>query len=219
MNNGQRKLQVFEWYGYQLMAGFAYFGWGVSSVFSYIGVISVTNLPWWMKAIAAVFSVGVNVVEFMFNRMSIEDVFHPESVDDVILTIFGLTCYAYDYWTNMLGFLILFAQTTNVILVWHTDKTLLIWPSLFALGFAFGPEPLFKRFLRDCPAKPKSYVAPKPSALPYQQPVQRPVTPGQQYPSSVGQRPMPGVVKKGELEAMLDAARKRTQHRDGDAER
>lgn len=153
MNN---KTSLFDWWILESMKYFAYFGWVVSSIFSFIGVMEVAHLPWFMYIIAAVFAVGVNVVEAGMGRVSFDELRHPKDINALVTILFGVACYGYDVWTNIAGFCFMFTGTAMIAVAWGVDKTLLVWPFIFGILFAFGPEPMYRFYLTHTFPKPVS---------------------------------------------------------------
>lgn len=151
------KTTLFDWYILEANKYFAYFGWGTSSIFSFIGAIEVAHLPWYMYIIAAVFAVGVNVVEAGMGRVSFDELWPPKDINAIITAVFGFICYVYDIFTNVSGFCFMFTGTANIALAWGVDKTTLVWPILLGIMFAIGPEPLYRFYLTHIFAKPVTY--------------------------------------------------------------
>lgn len=149
--------KMFDWTILQGMRFFSYFGWGVSSIYSFIGVVAVANLPWYMYIIAAVFAVGVNVVEAGMGRVTLGELAQKD-VNGIVTVAFGFFCYVYDIWTNIAGFCFMFTGTANVALAWNADKTLLTWPIIFGILFAIGPEPLYRFYLTHTFPKPAKVI-------------------------------------------------------------
>ncbi len=156
------KTSKFDWVILEGMKYFSYFGWGVSSIFSFIGVVAVANLPIYMYIIAAAFAVGVNIVEAGMGRVSFDELAHPKDINGIVTVIFGFFCYVYDIWTNIAGFCFMFTGTANVVMAWNVDKTLLVWPLIFGVLFAIGPEPLFRFYLTHTFPKPMKTALAKP---------------------------------------------------------
>ncbi len=165
------KTSLFDWYILEANKYFAYFGWGTSSIFSFIGVMEVAHLPWFMYIIAAVFAVGVNVVEAGMGRLSFQELRHPKDLNGIVTLCFGLVCYAYDIWTNVAGFCFMFTGTASVALAWNVDKSLLVWPVLLGVLFAIGPEPLYRFYLTHAFQKPKSHKQLTQSQSPWNPPI------------------------------------------------
>lgn len=183
MNN---KTSMFDWTILEGMRGFSYFGWGVSSVFSFIGVVAVAHLPWYMYLIAGVFAIGVNVVEAGMGRVSFDELAHPKDINGIVTVAFGFFCYLYDMWTNVAGFCFMFTGTANIALAWNADKSLLVWPIIFGILFAIGPEPLYRFYLTHTFPKPSKKWQPqiKPNQ-PKQQQNWKPMSPPPTPPTYV----------------------------------
>lgn len=166
MNNTNK---LFDWYILEANKYFAYFGWVTGSIFSFIGVMEVPHLPWFMYIIALVFAIGVNVVEAGMGRLSFNELRHPKDMNGIVTLCFGLVCYAYDIFTNIAGFCFMFTGTVNMVMAWHVDKTLLVWPVLLGVLFAIGPEPLYRFYLTHTFAKPgAAYKTPAQNKPAYQ---------------------------------------------------
>lgn len=178
MNN---KTSTFDWTILQGMKFFSYFGWGVSSIYSFIGVVAVAHLPWYMYAIAGVFAIGVNVVEAGMGRVTLAELAQKD-VNGIVTVAFGFFCYLYDIWTNIAGFCFMFTGTANVALAWNAEKTLLTWPIIFGVLFAIGPEPLYRFYLTHTFPKPSRGYQVKPNQ-PKQQQNWKPMTPNYSRPA------------------------------------
>lgn len=150
----------FIWMGWQGVGGFAWFMWGVSSFLSYWGFTHLnTAIPVWMKVVAIGFSIGMNFVEFMLSNMSIDELLDIKNVGDIVLRLFGVVCYLYDIWTNILGFmLVIIGIEMSLVDAWKSDSVMATFCILFGIAFAIGPEPLYKKYLNSKVEYPKLKV-------------------------------------------------------------
>lgn len=145
----------FYWLGWQGVGIFCWFMWGASSYMSYLGFITVApGVPAWMKIIAGGMSIGINFIEFMFNRMTIEELREVNDVSDVILRMFGVVCYLYDIFTNVIAFIAVVSIAAGTVNTMWIRVALYVFASFFGFLFAVGPEPTYIKFLKDKPAFP-----------------------------------------------------------------
>lgn len=157
MNNQKTK---FQWWMWQGVGGFSWFMWVASSFLSYWGFThSGSTVVWWMQIIAIGFAIGINFVEFMLDNMNMDDLLSIHNVGDVVLRVFGVVCYLYDIWTNILGFLVIIVGLTsnNLIQAFQINTVMSIFAVLFGIGFAIGPEPLYIKFLKEKFPYPQTY--------------------------------------------------------------
>lgn len=142
---------VFFWVGWQGVGIFSWFMWIAGSWLSYWGFVHAAGNPvWWVRLIAAGLSIGINFVEFMLNRMTLDELIDVHTFGDVVLRAFGLVCYSYDIYTNVLGFLGVVGFTTvSIIGAVQQDATMAIFAIMFGVLTAVGPEPLYIRYLQN----------------------------------------------------------------------
>lgn len=140
----------FYWIGWQGLGLFCWFMWGASSFMSYLGLITIApGVTPWMKVIAAGMSIGINFVEFMFNRMTIDELREINDVSDIILRMFGVVCYLYDIFTNVIAFIAVVSIAAGTVNIVWVRVSLYIFASFFGFLFAVGPEPTYIKFLKE----------------------------------------------------------------------
>ncbi len=145
------KKNKFNWTMLQGVGASCYFMWAGSSFFSYWGFTRLApNAPWWVKAIAGGFAVAINFIEFMGDNFSWQEFWHPKYMRDYILRAFWFVCYAYDIYTNMLGWLgVVGLNVDSMWAAWQVNQTMTTFAALFGIGFAIGPEPVYIWYLEQ----------------------------------------------------------------------
>lgn len=153
---------VFFWLGWQGVGAFCWFMWIAGSFLSYWGFVHVSpHSVWWVRVIAGGLAIGINFVEFMLNRMSLDELIEVNTFGDAVLRFFGLVCYAYDIYTNVLGFLSVVGFTAaSILTAVNQDATMAVFAIFFGILVAVGPEPLYIRFLLNTFPFPRSRVNP-----------------------------------------------------------
>ena len=142
------KEELFFKIGWKATGAFAWFMWVVGSFLSYWGFTHLSAVPLWVKVVAGGFAIGINIVEFVLNRMTMEELMSMDTVGDAVLRLFGVVCYIYDCWSNILGFMLVFGYATFMV-GWNSDITMTIFAVIFGIAFAIGPEPLYIRYLHE----------------------------------------------------------------------
>lgn len=160
--NKSHEHPMFYWIGWQGLGAFCWFMWGMSSFMSYWGLIALApNIPVWMKITAIGMAIGINFVEFMLNRMTIDELLTINDVSDFILRLFGVICYLYDIFTNVIAFLAVVNLAATGTLSPSLRIALNIFAGFFGFLFAVGPEPTYIKFLKERTPFPGFRYTPK----------------------------------------------------------
>lgn len=161
MNNKEQTM--FYWIGWQGVAAFCWFMWGTSTLMSYWAFTALApNIPMWVKIVSIGVSIGINFVEFMFNRMGIDELLEIHNVSDVILRLFGVVAYVYDIYTNVIAMIAVVSVAANLVgASMHNTTTLTILAGTLGALIAVGPEPLYLKFLEEKFPFPGIKYAPK----------------------------------------------------------
>lgn len=142
------KEELFFKIGWKAASAFAWFMWVVGSFLSYWGFTHLSAVPLWVKVVAGGFAIGINIVEFVLNRMTLEEFMDMKTIGDAVLRLFGVVCYIYDCWSNILGFMLVFGYTSFMV-GWNSDVVMTVFAIIFGVAFAIGPEPLYIKYLHE----------------------------------------------------------------------